>query len=239
MGLIMMQVFRAAGRRRHHRDRPADECAVELASRARSDASRSSVQEDAVAGQGHHRRTRRRYRCRGRRKSGHARSHSADRPDGRQAGSLRISPGITAKSVDWGWWNWMAFEIINGHTRNPAIYVEGIRIGIGMLEQGTLDMRSLVTHHYSLDDINEGFRTAAAKPEGFRQRRHRVRELTFRPPRWPVRLRRAMKILRSLSIALLLLRSWPFVLGQGQGRIAGTVTDDTGDAVARASTCWS
>jgi threonine dehydrogenase-like Zn-dependent dehydrogenase len=73
----------------------------------------------------------------------------------------------STRSVDWGWWNWMAFEIINGHTRNPAVYVEGVRIGIGMLEQGTLDMQSLVTHRFSLNEINEGFRTAIAKPEGF------------------------------------------------------------------------
>jgi threonine dehydrogenase-like Zn-dependent dehydrogenase len=71
------------------------------------------------------------------------------------------------RSVDWGWWNWMAFEIVNGHTRNPAVYVEGVRLGIGMLEQGQLDMKSLVTHRYSLAEINDGFRAAASKPEGF------------------------------------------------------------------------
>lgn len=69
--------------------------------------------------------------------------------------------------VDWEWWNWMAFEVVNGHTRSAHVYVEGIRIGMGMLERGQLDMAPLVTHRYGLADINRGFETAAAKGEGF------------------------------------------------------------------------
>lgn len=71
------------------------------------------------------------------------------------------------REVDWGYWNWMAFQIVNGHTRNPAVYVEGMRLGIGMIERGALDMAPLVTHRYALDQINEGFETASAKEEGF------------------------------------------------------------------------
>jgi threonine dehydrogenase-like Zn-dependent dehydrogenase len=71
------------------------------------------------------------------------------------------------REVDWGYWNWMAFQIVNGHTRNPAVYVEGMRLGIGMIERGALDMAPLVTHRYALDRINEGFEAASAKDEGF------------------------------------------------------------------------
>ena len=71
------------------------------------------------------------------------------------------------REVDWGWWNWMAFQIVNGHTRSPEVYVEGMRLGIGMIERGTLDMAPLVTHRYALGEINRGFETAAAKEEGF------------------------------------------------------------------------
>lgn len=71
------------------------------------------------------------------------------------------------REVDWGYWNWMAFQIINGHTRSPHIYVEGMRLGIGMIERGALDMAPLVTHRYALDEINRGFETASAKEEGF------------------------------------------------------------------------
>jgi threonine dehydrogenase-like Zn-dependent dehydrogenase len=71
------------------------------------------------------------------------------------------------REVDWGYWNWMAFQIVNGHTRSPHVYVEGMRLGIGMIERGALDMAPLVTHRYALDEINRGFETASAKEEGF------------------------------------------------------------------------
>jgi threonine dehydrogenase-like Zn-dependent dehydrogenase len=71
------------------------------------------------------------------------------------------------RTVDWGWWNWMAFEIINGHTRTQSVYVDGMRLGIGMMERGVLDMAPLVTHRYELDAINEAFEAASAKPDGF------------------------------------------------------------------------
>ncbi len=71
------------------------------------------------------------------------------------------------RRVDWGWWNWMAFQIVNGHTRDPLVYVDGIRIGMGMIERGQLDMAPLVTHRFALGDINRGFEAASAKEEGF------------------------------------------------------------------------
>ncbi len=71
------------------------------------------------------------------------------------------------RAVEWGYWNWMAFQIINGHTRTQSVYVDGMRIGMGMIERGQLDMGPLVTHRYRLDEINRGFETASAKEEGF------------------------------------------------------------------------
>lgn len=71
------------------------------------------------------------------------------------------------RTVDWAYWNWMAFQIVNGHTRSPHIYVEGMRIGVGLMEAGKLDMEPLVTHRFALEAINQGFRAAAAKEDGF------------------------------------------------------------------------
>lgn len=71
------------------------------------------------------------------------------------------------RQVDWGYWNWMAFQIVNGHTRTQSIYVEGMRIGLALVGEGGLRMEPLVTHRFSLKDINAGFETAASKPEGF------------------------------------------------------------------------
>ncbi len=71
------------------------------------------------------------------------------------------------RQVPWGWWNWMAFHIVNGHVRSSHIYVEGMRQGLGLLEAGELNMKPLVTHRFRLEEINAGFETAAAKREGF------------------------------------------------------------------------
>lgn len=71
------------------------------------------------------------------------------------------------RQVDWAFWNWMAFQIVNGHTRSSHVYVEGIRIGVGLMEAGRLDMAPLVTHRFPLADINRGFEMAVSKAEGF------------------------------------------------------------------------
>jgi L-iditol 2-dehydrogenase len=47
------------------------------------------------------------------------------------------------------------------------VYVEGMKIGLGLLESGKLVMKPLVTHRFSLNEINKAFETAAAKHEGF------------------------------------------------------------------------
>ncbi len=71
------------------------------------------------------------------------------------------------RSVPWGFWNWMAFQIINGHVRSPRIYVEGMKIGLDLMESGKLSMAPLITHRFALKEINRAFETAAGKPEGF------------------------------------------------------------------------
>jgi threonine dehydrogenase-like Zn-dependent dehydrogenase len=71
------------------------------------------------------------------------------------------------RSVNWGYWNWMAFQIINGHTRSPHIYVEGMRLGLAMVESGTLDMEPLVSHSFRLEKINDGFAEASGKNDNF------------------------------------------------------------------------
>lgn len=71
------------------------------------------------------------------------------------------------RTVPWGFWNWMAFTIVNGHVRSAQTYVEGMKIGLTMLEAGMLRMDSLVSHRFPLQEIGRGFEVAAAKEEGF------------------------------------------------------------------------
>ncbi len=62
------------------------------------------------------------------------------------------------RQVPWGWWNWMAFQIVNGHVRSAHIYVEGMRQGLTLLEAGQLNMKPLVTHRFALRISTRGSR---------------------------------------------------------------------------------
>ncbi|MGI6149360.1 MAG: zinc-binding dehydrogenase [Firmicutes bacterium] len=64
-------------------------------------------------------------------------------------------------------WNWRGLDVINAHERDPRIYVEGIRVGMKLLEAGSLDMEPLVTHKFSLEQINEAFAVAYARGEDY------------------------------------------------------------------------
>ena len=64
-------------------------------------------------------------------------------------------------------WNWMAFEIVNAHFRDLDTIMGGMRAGMRLLTSGRLSLDDLVTHRFALDDVNEAFATAVAKPEGF------------------------------------------------------------------------
>lgn len=71
------------------------------------------------------------------------------------------------REVNWGYWNWMAFQIINGHSRSADIYRKGMQIGLRLLEMEKINVKELITHRFSLYDINQGFQTAIDKPNGF------------------------------------------------------------------------
>jgi L-iditol 2-dehydrogenase len=68
---------------------------------------------------------------------------------------------------DFGYWNWMAFDIINAHFRDMNTILKGTRIGMEMLNEGKIKMEKLITHRFALDRIEEAFMAAKEKPEGF------------------------------------------------------------------------
>ena len=69
--------------------------------------------------------------------------------------------------VPLGHWNWMAYDLRNAHFREVATIMRGMDIGARLLTAGRLDLSRLVTHRFGLDRINDAFRAAATKPEGF------------------------------------------------------------------------
>jgi L-iditol 2-dehydrogenase len=64
-------------------------------------------------------------------------------------------------------WNWKAFQLVNAHFREEAVIMRGLTIGMRLLVGGRLDLASLVSHAYPLDDIDAAFRAAVEKPAGF------------------------------------------------------------------------
>jgi L-iditol 2-dehydrogenase len=71
------------------------------------------------------------------------------------------------RQIPLGYWNWMAFQILNAHFREEATILRGMRIGMRLLTSGRLSLEDLVTHRFPLSDIGVAFRTAHEKPEGF------------------------------------------------------------------------
>ncbi len=71
------------------------------------------------------------------------------------------------KINDFGYWNWMAFDIINAHFRNLDTILNGSRIGMEMLNSKKINMKPLVTHTYPLEKIEQAFSVAKEKPKGF------------------------------------------------------------------------
>jgi L-iditol 2-dehydrogenase len=64
-------------------------------------------------------------------------------------------------------WNWNAFRIANAHFRDVATILGGLRAGMRLAASGRLSLDGLVTHRFPLATIDDAFRTAIDKPEGF------------------------------------------------------------------------
>jgi L-iditol 2-dehydrogenase len=64
-------------------------------------------------------------------------------------------------------WNWMAFRIANAHFREVSTILRGMRRGMRLLTSGRISLEGLVTHTFELERIDEAFRTAVERPDGF------------------------------------------------------------------------
>lgn len=71
------------------------------------------------------------------------------------------------REIPLGHWNWMAYDIVNGHFRDEAVILGGMTAGARLLTAGSLSLADLVTHRFGPDDIDTAFGTALAKPAGF------------------------------------------------------------------------
>ena len=91
------------------------------------------------------------------------------------AGATRMSGTVVIagyhqgepRRIPLGEWNWKAFHVVNAHFRDVAIILRGMEMGMRLLTSGRISMGGLVTHRFPLNQIDDAFRTAVAKPDGF------------------------------------------------------------------------
>ena len=71
------------------------------------------------------------------------------------------------RQVDMQSWNWRGIDVINAHERDPAVYVEGIRLAAAAVADGRLDPAPLYTHRFPLERLDEALDAARRRPDGF------------------------------------------------------------------------
>jgi threonine dehydrogenase-like Zn-dependent dehydrogenase len=64
-------------------------------------------------------------------------------------------------------WNWRGLDVINAHERDPATYVEGIRMAVEAVVSGRIDPRPLYTHEFPLARLGHAFEQVSTRPDGF------------------------------------------------------------------------
>jgi L-iditol 2-dehydrogenase len=71
------------------------------------------------------------------------------------------------RQIRLGYWNWMAFSIVNAHFRDRGVILAGMRTGLRLLSAGALDPTPLLFNVFSFHHVEEAFRAAEAKTPGF------------------------------------------------------------------------
>ena len=64
-------------------------------------------------------------------------------------------------------WNWKGIDVINAHERKPERYLHGMQRAVDAVVNGVIQPDLLYTNLLTLDQLNEGFKMTAARPDGF------------------------------------------------------------------------
>ncbi len=71
------------------------------------------------------------------------------------------------REVEVGMWNWKAIDVVNAHVRRFDLLLENMRIGLELEARGLINLGSLVTHRYGLDEVDRAYADLQSKPAGF------------------------------------------------------------------------
>lgn len=72
-----------------------------------------------------------------------------------------------ARQVDVEMWNWKAIDVVNAHVRRHADLMESMRIGLDLMAAGKFSFVPLVSHRFSLEEVDQAFTALLEKPAGF------------------------------------------------------------------------
>lgn len=72
-----------------------------------------------------------------------------------------------ARDVDMMLWNFKAFDVLNAHERRVDYRMDCMARGLALAGNGRLDLASLATHTFALDQVGDAFAALENKPEGF------------------------------------------------------------------------
>src|SRR5919197_761942 len=71
------------------------------------------------------------------------------------------------RQVNMQLWNWRGLEVINAHERNPAVIVEGMRMGVNAVTRGTAGPIPLYTPKATVGQLPLVLAAMQQRPDGF------------------------------------------------------------------------
>lgn len=71
------------------------------------------------------------------------------------------------RSVNMELWNWKAISVINAHERRNAVHIKQMEAGLKLIANKKFNMKDLITHVHSLDDVDRAYEGIKSKPSGF------------------------------------------------------------------------
>jgi threonine dehydrogenase-like Zn-dependent dehydrogenase len=71
------------------------------------------------------------------------------------------------RHVDMQLWNWRGIDVINAHEREQETYLEGMRLALDAILDGSLDPSPLYTHAFPLPQLGGAFEALRSRPDGF------------------------------------------------------------------------
>src|SRR5690606_41772075 len=64
-------------------------------------------------------------------------------------------------------WNWRAIDVSNAHGRDAHRYIQGMNEGIQATLEGRISPQTLLTHRFSLEQLNDAYQMMVDRPDGF------------------------------------------------------------------------